>query len=423
MSLMTAQGSHQEQRERITVIDAVRGFALVGVGLVHMFEQFLGAGTPKDNQSGEVAASGFNLDSLIEGLNQLLCVGKFYILFSFLFGLSLFIQMDRAAEQGRPFMGRFVWRLILLAGFGFLHHFFYRADILLVYAILGLFTLFWVRLPSWALIIWAVVLFLGGGRILVFLLSGGESLFGGLPLDPEAPELRDYYKVIKEGTLLDVFMINAVGGIRSSFDFVFGLFGRAYVTLGLFFVGVVLGRSGFFRDLEAKKKWLNRAIPISFVSAVIVLAASIGLAIALFRTEPFTRLEDWRIVALLSFYDVFNLMLAAFYLLVFLRLYQTSWGQSVLNVFVPYGRTALSSYLLQALVGTWFYYGWGLGNLGELDARYRLVAGLVLIVLQLGLSALWMRYFLYGPMEWVWRALTQWKLFPLFRPRHEVTRD
>lgn len=122
---MTGTEAITNRSNRIDAVDALRGFALIGVGLVHVLEQH--AGAAHTEQIMEVAAA-TGPDQVIMGVHQMLLAGKFYVLFSLLFGLSFFIQIDRSDQQGEAISGRFVWRLAILFMFGYIHHLFYRSD-------------------------------------------------------------------------------------------------------------------------------------------------------------------------------------------------------------------------------------------------------------------------------------------------------
>ena len=120
--------------ERITVIDALRGFSLIGICLIHSMQHFGAMGTMT---SQAVFPWEGTMNEIFSWLINYLVFGKFFIIFSCLFGLSFFIQMDRAAKKGLDFRPRFLWRLVLLLAIGYLHGLIVRVDILLIYAILG----------------------------------------------------------------------------------------------------------------------------------------------------------------------------------------------------------------------------------------------------------------------------------------------
>ncbi len=125
------------------------------------------------------------------------------MLFSFLFGLSFTLQMDNAAKRGINFSGRFVWRLVILFAIGFVHHLFYRGDILTIYAVLGLPLVLFYKLPNrW---VWAITaaLMLGMAR---FILPIPD--FKAQSERWKKPE-QTYWQAVKSGSIADVFYQNA----------------------------------------------------------------------------------------------------------------------------------------------------------------------------------------------------------------------
>lgn len=94
------------------------------------------------------------VDQILSGIIGFFIIGKFFALFSILFGLSFFIQMDAAAQKGENFKMRFLWRVFLLFIVGYAHHLFYKGDILTIYALLAPFLILTYRLSNkWILLI------------------------------------------------------------------------------------------------------------------------------------------------------------------------------------------------------------------------------------------------------------------------------
>jgi len=108
-----------EKAPRIIIIDALRGFALAGVALVHIIERYVGGPRPQALLEGLDSAP----DMVIGGIVGFLCSGKFFSLFSILFGLSFSIQMESAAKRGTDFSMRFLWRGVLLFAIGYINYF------------------------------------------------------------------------------------------------------------------------------------------------------------------------------------------------------------------------------------------------------------------------------------------------------------
>lgn len=382
---------------RIESVDALRGFALIGVGLVHALEQYTAA--PHTEQMMQVTAAGL-FDQIVSGIHMMLLTGKFYLIFSLLFGLSFFIQIDKPMRRNEPFAGRFAWRLAILFAIGYAHHFFYRADILMIYAMLGVSLLWLHRLPTRTLVLAALVMFFGLGRFISF------SLFND-PLishTADSPENLAYLETLKHGSLWEVMAVNSVQGLKHVLAFEFGVFGRAYVTFGLFLLGICLGRSAFFARLGERGRVLRKTLLWASVCTVASFALTAVCFALIGRPPDFT---TWPEAVALTFYDLFNLSFSAVLSCLFLlALTGRKTGRFLLNAFAPYGRMALTNYLLQTAVGTALFYGWGLGLLGEWPARYLLAAGLAVAAGQILFSRAWMKHFHYGPVEWLWRTLT-----------------
>ncbi len=143
-----------QQESRIKIIDILRGFALLGIIIVHFTEQYYAGQAPEVHSKMLTKNLG---DEITLGLIGILVQGKFFMIFSFLFGLSFFIQFDKSDGSG-PFALRFAWRLIVLFLIGMLHHLHYRGDILTIYAVLGFALLLVYKLPDKALLILSLVL-------------------------------------------------------------------------------------------------------------------------------------------------------------------------------------------------------------------------------------------------------------------------
>lgn len=138
-----------KKADRIAVIDVLRGFTLLGIILVHFTEQYYAGQAPKshENFTNHIVS-----DQIVSFIIGLLISGKFFMIFSFLFGLSFFIQFHRSEQQG-SFVIRFAWRLLVLFGIGLIHSLHYRGDILTIYAVLGLILLICYKLPDKILLI------------------------------------------------------------------------------------------------------------------------------------------------------------------------------------------------------------------------------------------------------------------------------
>ncbi|WP_378180546.1 DUF418 domain-containing protein [Aquimarina sp. SS2-1] len=396
---MNNQASH-----RIHIIDALRGFALAGVCLVHMNEQYI-ASAPSESL---MEVTNGIIDQILGGIIGFFIIGKFFALFSILFGLSFFIQMNGAAKRNEDFGVRFLWRAFLLFIIGYIHQLFYKGDILTIYALLAPFLIPFYRISNkWVLLVSGLFL-ISIPRFISYTILGNESAFGLPPvMDGNSITSINYITTLKEGSLTEVFSLNGSQGMLQKMDFQIGLFGRFYLTFGYFLIGLWLGKIGLFQNFKEKtplaKKWLKRGI-LGFVVSLILTAGIFAIS-----PKPID-FNSWLHVLGINAYDWPNIALTTIILSGFVLLYQKKRGYRFFSFFESYGRMALTNYVLQSVIGTFLLFGWGLGFLGKLQTRYLIIIAFTIITLQALLSKIWLQKFRYGPLEWLWRSATKGKI-------------
>src|SRR5687767_12807663 len=169
------------------------------------------------------------------------------MIFSFLFGLSFFIQFSKTDSE-KNFLWRFTWRLIILFGIGFIHHLHYRGDILGIYAVLGLGLLIFHRLPDNYLLALSIFLILNIPSLIMrgvdaIFPSGDNNIFNG-----DQPALLTYFNTVKSGGYIEILRANFFEfANKMQFQVISG---RLYITLGLFLLGIYAGRKNLFANLE-----------------------------------------------------------------------------------------------------------------------------------------------------------------------------
>ena len=192
---------------RIEAVDALRGFALAGIVFAHMIEQFIGAPRP---ESWAVESNIF--DHMASGFHFIFVMGKFFSIFAVLFGMSFAIMMGNAAAKGRSFSGRFIWRLAILGAIGFVHSLFYRGDILTVYVAIGFCLPLFYRVSSKTLWFIVVLLCLGAGRYLFYLLTGTASILS-YEYTPESPVVAADSLSLTDSSVICVVCPNGAVGL------------------------------------------------------------------------------------------------------------------------------------------------------------------------------------------------------------------
>ena len=387
---------------RVESIDALRGFALAGIVIVHMVEQYTASMIPDEWQAAKNAGL---IDQIIDGSINVLFRGKFFALFSLLFGLSFFIQMDNAQKKGLRFEGRFLWRLVTLFIIGIFHHMFYSGDILTIYAVIGLLIIPFFHLKDRYILIVALIFLLGVARFVIYAMFGIEDLF---PLTGRGNE--EYWKILETGTLLQVFHINGIERMIAKASFQLGYFGRGGLTFGLFLLGLWIGKSRIIETMESDRKRLKKYMIWSLSGMGVFLVLTPALFIIHGQQD---NLDSWIAMLGLSSMDQFNnfftFVIAIGFLLLF---YNPSWNK-LLKSLAPFGRMALTNYFLQSVIGTFILFNWGLGYVGKVTNSTMLLIAFGVIIIQVLFSKWWLGRYKFGPLEWLWRSAIYLKWQPL----------
>ena len=395
--------------ERIAVVDVLRAFALFGIIITHSAQGYL-AGQPPTEDFMLFSP----LDRVVSQMDHLLTFGKFFTIFSFLFGLSFAIQLRNAMQKGVGFSGRFTWRLVVLALIAVVHGVFFTGDILIVYAILGLLLIPFRNLQTRTLLIVALVL--------VFNIPGVLLGFAQLNAPPPTPEqlaaradltqqfvqaAQRAYEIKQSGTLAELARTNLTDGMISKLGFMI-FTGRLWITFGLFLLGMVAGRLEVFRDTESNRAVFRRLLLPTAVAAVVTTVVEI------LHPSSFQPASTLDLLSSFSFV-VQQISLSVFYVAAVTLLYWRQPAKGLLPALAPLGRMGLTTYLGQSVFGILLFYGLGFGMLGKLGVAAAVSAGIAFFVLQILLARAWISRFSLGPVEWLWRSLTYFTLRPNVR--------
>jgi uncharacterized protein len=407
-------------KDRIDLIDALRGLALGAIGVVHFGEQYLGAMPPRDHMA---YAGTLPIDRVLDAASFLFLRGKGFALFSLLFGLSFAIQMQAAAVRtpGQDFRPRFAWRLLVLGLIGIVHGLVYAGDILLIYALLGLpLLLFYGVRGRWLWIV-AILLLVGTPRVILKLAlpPATTAQLEARQAANEEGSIR-HFSAAKHGPTSELIRGNLQEMLVARMDFQLGVFSRGYQTFGLFLIGLWLGRHRIFEDLDRYRAGFKKLFWWTLVPGLIlpVVGFAFAIARALGPPEPAPPggppldLWTWPFVAGLCVYDIWNASMSAFLVSAFALVSGSPAWRKRLLWFAPVGRTALTSYLLQTVLGSLLFFHFGLGLLGDIGNHLTLPLGVLAFVVMVGVSRIWLTHFHYGPIEWLWRSATFLRVQP-----------
>ena len=391
-------------KKRINSIDALRGFALIGIMLLHCMERF-------DLTLAPVVESPFwqAIDTAVYDSLYFLFSGKSYAMFSLLFGLSFFMQMESQAAKGVDFRGRFLWRLALLFLFGYINGLVYMGEFFMVYAVLGVFLIPLYKVPTRWLLVLCVLLFLQIPAVISFvsLLSdnvANEPTAAAAYMDRLFERAAD---VFINGSLMDVLSFNTFDGQSAKCLWVFNNF-RYLQLLGLFIAGMLIGRQGIHKSEEKMVKYSHLFLPYCLAFWAVFYAVAFLL--------PVWGVDGFALrVGQTLFKTYGNLGQMMVYFCGFTLLYYRYKGQKVLDRIAPVGRMSVTNYMAQSIVGVSLFYGFG-GNFAvEFNYLQSFLLGAAFCVIQIAYSNWWIKRFYYGPMEWLWRSLTWFQVVRLSR--------
>lgn len=376
---------------RLHVVDALRGFAIVSIMLLHNIEHFDFYYLPENLPDWMVALDKGVWDTLF-----FLFGGKSYAIFALLFGLTYFIQTDNQRKKGKDFRGRFAWRLLLLLGFGIINSTFYMGDILFVYALLG-FTLIPVtRLSNKTVFTIALILMAQPVEII--------KLIYGIIYTPQLadPASWVYYEKIPEylssESIFTVLKGNIMNGKIAVLLWTWE-YGRVFQTISLFMFGMLAGRYGIFGNSDSNAGFWKKVLLISIIAFIPLFYLKSNImewitTVAVNRPLELI-IRSWANMA-------FMLILVSGFVLLF----KQKAFHNKLNVLSAYGKMSMSNYILQSILGSFIYYGFGLGLYKYTGATYSLIIGLVLALIQGIFSTWWMKNHKQGPLESIWHKLT-----------------
>ena len=393
--------------QRVELLDALRGFALFGVCLANLFVfSYYDSPATRDLwrytlPTDEVAT--FLMHALVEG--------KFYSIFSLLFGLGFALQFQRAEARGGdalPLYSRRI-RMLMLIGLAHLVLLWY-GDILLFYALIALVLLRMRHMDDRRALRWAAIcVLLPIVQYLPTLISFAitpaipffAALFGlsklyGFDIMQAGDIL---YALFTSGSITDWLKLSSMGPFVRYGDLVFT--GRPFKVLAMFLVGMVVGRRALWHALDANAPLLKR---IALWGYTVGLPASI-VWVAMKDGDKFYAgtlhgLGESVLYAL----GVAPLALA--FAATFALLWRRSAWQRLLRVFVPAGKMALTNYLSQTVLATLVFAGFGLRLAGHVGPTWLWVQAFATLALQIAFSAWWLQRYRFGPLEWVWRSLT-----------------
>jgi len=389
--------------QRVEVIDALRGFAILGILLANILSwsgvKFLPFTEIQQWPS-------FELDLFIYHLNGFLIDTKFYTIFSLLFGIGFYLQFNKNRDNQADFMKIYYRRLRYLMLFGLIHMFFWSGDILFIYALVGFVFVQFRNLKPKTLLIIAGVSFVFPLFIDVIMLE----LNPGYMVPAKKLALKTYMDispekivdVFKNGDFWSVTQMNFHNLKWRFFDLLPS--GRFFKIFAFFILGFYMMANSYFTEKAKSFKLLIVFLTIGL--GLTYLSKQVGGSMGNFPS-------DWNDILYKILFSFGQVNLAFAYISILTISYETQLGRKLMLGLKYVGRMSFSSYLSHTIFGILIFYPYGFGLFGTMTLWQVEILAVVLYVTQVFLAVIWLKYFTFGPLEWLWRSLTYGKFLSM----------
>ncbi len=381
---------------RIEIADVLRGFAVMGITLIHFIERFSLNSLPEETRSFLIFTDKIIWESIFFAFS-----GKAYCIFALLFGFSFFIQDNSQKEKGNDFRGRFAWRLVLLFFIACINSTLFPGEILVLYALVGYVLIAVCRLSTRTVGIIAIILLLQPlewAQLIYALINPGYIMNAQF----DAPYWEMVNTVQKEGSFLEMCKTAIWTGNIANMGWMI-LHGRVTQTAALFMVGMLIGRSKLFLYSEKNiKLWIN-----VFILSTLCFFPIYGLMTLL---PDFISREAILVPSTLILKSLSNIAITGILFAGVILVYYLTKFKGVLHQLAPYGRMSLTNYLSQSLIGGFLFYNWGLGLYRHTGITVCFLMGIGVFLLQFFFCRWWLRSHRQGPLEWLWKKATWIKI-------------
>jgi uncharacterized protein len=420
-----------EQASRIQSIDVLRGIALLGILLMNIPEFSM-----PSRYSEPFRTDTGNVNFWVRAVITVFFEGKMRALFCMVFGAGILLFIVNKKASYKKIAGLFYRRMTWLVLFGLVdaHLLLWTGDILYYYGLIGMIAFLFAKLKPWLLILGiplvAIVEFASGnifyqdirGKRIEYV-AANKALSNGQTLDSTQKQALDNWRQIelsfipndddiKEKTKIMKSGYSAVAQKirKETFDYqtkylLYGL----WDPLALMLLGMALYKWGFFSNQWSRRKYQRMAL----------IGYGLGLPLVLFDfyygfvhfptlAASLELMERTPVQWINLIYPVQRILLVLAHTSVIMLLLRSAqnmrWAERLASV----GQMALTNYIMQSVICTLFFFGYGLNFYAELEYYQIFYVVIGVWILQLIISPVWLRRYWFGPLEWVWRTLTYW---------------
>lgn len=392
--------------QRYIILDFLRGIALLGICIANFPEFSLYTFLPRHVVEAMPTAG---VDRIVRYVQYFLIDGKFYTLFSLLFGIGFSIIITNYSQKGYG-LALFYRRMFILIFIGLFHlYFLWAGDILILYAVTGLLLPLFRDVSDRVLLTTAIVM------LLLPVVVNALIVIFNWDLSAPVIHVTQYFHnkvgitdenfpvwLVQKQHYIDVLRFNLGGSFIRMQEFIEG--NRFFKVMGLFLIGLYIGRHRLYAHLDEIKASLKKVCCYGFL---------IGIPTSLLYAWDAMNGHPLGMVGGAVVYAVSVLPMSLGYITAICLWYLQNKEQRVFRIFAAPGRMALTNYLMQSVFGIIIFYGIGFALGAKVGLIYVGLIAVGVSLLQVLYSCVWLHYFRFGPMEWIWRTLTYKKVLKL----------
>jgi uncharacterized protein len=401
--------------QRLDLVDALRGFAILGILMVNMPAMF----TPGVKVIMLPTLGNGTLEVLAHSFIAFFFTGKFFVLFSLLFGFGFYVFLHKEDKPTPQTVMSFQKRLLWLMLFGVLHvTLLWEGDILIFYALFGFLLLLFRKSSTKKISTW-IFIFLLFPILFIGLISLLPVFFASNPQAMEAytqgnqKQLADTmdliqraYTIYSTGNYAELIAMNW----EQWFFVLIGIFVFYPTCMAMFLLGLMMGRKGLFKNAAAYLPFYRK---LFWMSLIIGIPLNALLLLTITKASP-GAIDHWALLSRTA--GIFGgVAFLCTYVSGFILLYQAGKLSRVFSWFSAVGRMALTNYLTHSLIALILFRSIGFGWYGKPEVWQGILLTLLIFGLQILFSKWWLGKFRFGPMEWLWRTLTYGQAQPFKR--------
>lgn len=380
-----------KKHPRVDVADALRGFAVLAIILLHSIEHFNFYSFPSTD--GQSAWLNFTDKAIWDGL-FFAFGGKAYAIFALLFGFSFFIQHDNQRLRGNDFRARFCWRLLILFVIGNINAAFFTGEILVLYALVGFVLVLTCRLSDRTVIALAAICLLQ--PVAIYNIARTLIQPG---VEPASLDWMQHWQAANDAQTNSDFWTTVKVNLWSGQLFSLGWawdHGRVFQTAGLFMTGMLIGRRGLFG--KAHLALWGRVLAIALVCFFPLYGISNMMGNFVSNTVVLSQLKI--IIPSLSNLAFMAVLVSG----IIFGFYCTRRLSAVLALLIPYGKLSMTNYVTQGIVGSAIFYHWGL--YARMGITASVLLGVAIFLVQYAFCRFWVGRHNHGPLEYIWKKVT-----------------